>query len=143
MSSSEPKPLTELNPETVKRWREKHMPPLADRPDLKEIDEKFREAQRIREEALRKAEDARRRAEDLRREAEMRRVVPHLFRVPSVSRLVCPECGDPDRRNKMNGKPWCMKCNRPLVPKKIAEKLKKMPKVKVVTEPENVTFKKP
>lgn len=29
--------------------------------------------------------------------------------------LCCPECGEPDRGNKLNNKAWCMKCNVPLV----------------------------
>lgn len=31
--------------------------------------------------------------------------------------LHCPTCGDSDKGNKMNGKPWCFKCNVMLVPK--------------------------
>jgi hypothetical protein len=26
----------------------------------------------------------------------------------------CQNCGAPNRNNKMNGKPWCLNCNRPL-----------------------------
>lgn len=44
--------------------------------------------------------------------------------------LVCPVCGASDRGNKMNGKPWCLKCNSPLVPKNKLAKWKKMAKVK-------------
>lgn len=33
------------------------------------------------------------------------------------SKLVCPSCGANDRGNTLNGKPWCFKCNSPLVPK--------------------------
>ncbi|GAH68856.1 unnamed protein product, partial [marine sediment metagenome] len=29
--------------------------------------------------------------------------------------LVCPVCGEGDEGNRMNGKPWCMKCNAPLM----------------------------
>ena len=29
------------------------------------------------------------------------------------SALLCPRCGAEDRGNRMNGKPWCFKCNKP------------------------------
>ena len=29
--------------------------------------------------------------------------------------LMCPVCGDGDRHNTLNGKPWCLKCNSPLI----------------------------
>lgn len=31
--------------------------------------------------------------------------------------LICPKCGDTDHNNKMNGKPWCFKCNIELTPR--------------------------
>lgn len=36
--------------------------------------------------------------------------------------LVCPSCGSVDLGNRMNKKPWCVKCNCPMVP---MDKLKK------------------
>lgn len=40
----------------------------------------------------------------------------HKTHVKLESPLRCPECGDVDHHNRMNGKPWCMKCNCVLVP---------------------------
>ena len=44
--------------------------------------------------------------------------------------LVCPSCGSVDLGNRMNKKPWCIKCNMPLVPKSKLLKWKK--KVKTI-----------
>ncbi|GAH66874.1 unnamed protein product, partial [marine sediment metagenome] len=44
--------------------------------------------------------------------------------------LVCPECGEGDHGNKMNRKPWCMKCHTVLIPRKMLEKSKKLPEIK-------------
>jgi len=33
------------------------------------------------------------------------------------SDLTCPHCHAPDRNNKMNGEPWCVRCDRPLTKK--------------------------
>lgn len=33
----------------------------------------------------------------------------------SKTGLICPQCGDTDHGNRMNKKPWCMKCNLPLM----------------------------
>ena len=58
--------------------------------------------------------------------AEMERVRrkyiddPALFNVENKfvektgSALRCPRCGAEDRGNRMNGKPWCFKCNKPI-----------------------------
>ena len=71
------------------------------------------------EEHLADAKDAQQRAEETRRKYD-----PNLQSIekryltkisPQTFRLVCPKCGDFDRANMMNGKPWCMRCNIPLV----------------------------
>lgn len=54
--------------------------------------------------------------------------------VKSVSKLACPVCGEADRGNKMNGKPWCMKCNSPLVPRDKVEKWKRLPRIKILSK---------
>lgn len=46
------------------------------------------------------------------------------------SMLVCPSCGGEDAGNTLNKKPWCLKCNTPLVPKGTLKKW--LPMVKVV-----------
>jgi len=53
-------------------------------------------------------------------------------RLPTVpTDLVCPVCGEPDRGNKMNGKPWCFKCSTLLIPRDKLDKWKKSPRIKV------------
>jgi altronate dehydratase len=46
--------------------------------------------------------------------------------------LICPICGESDKGNKMNGKPWCFKCNTVLVPKDKLGKWLKGGSIKVV-----------
>lgn len=54
-------------------------------------------------------------------------------------KLVCPECGEPDRRNvKVTGKgkrkkkaPWCFKCNVQLIPEHMLNKWKKNLNIKL------------
>jgi len=53
--------------------------------------------------------------------------------------LVCPECGEPDYGNRVNKKPWCIKCNMPLVHKSKLKRGKK-PRVRVVRREKNPTF---
>jgi len=48
---------------------------------------------------------------------------PHLHEITESLRkryrvdggLVCPSCGDTDHGNRMGKKPWCIKCNLPLM----------------------------
>lgn len=85
-----------------------------------------------------KVADARAKADELRQ-----RYDPELMRINSllerkhdspVGGLRCPECGEPDRHNKMNGKPWCFKCNvaleSPFQVKKRFPDIKVLPKTK-------------
>ena len=87
----------------------------------------------------RKIEEASERADELRRKYD-----PNLMRIQNryMSRLtvdrgtkglVCPVCGRSDGEcghNKMNGKPWCIECKSPLVPKGKLKKWRKMAKIK-------------
>jgi len=52
-----------------------------------------------------------------------------------TDKLVCPCCGEGDNGNRMNGKPWCIKCNVALASK---AKMKKWmtTKVKILTKQE-------
>jgi len=52
-----------------------------------------------------------------------------LQKSESASALVCPKCKGSDHGNKMNGRPWCMKCNTALNPANILEKWKKLPEI--------------
>jgi cell division protein FtsB len=47
----------------------------------------------------------------------------------TTTSLTCPNCGESDKGNKMNGKPWCFKCNTVLVPKDKVAKWKGQIKV--------------
>lgn len=76
--------------------------------------------QREIDEAMEKAEKAESRADGLRREYDpLLRELSEKYaeRLPKIegTGLICPECGDKDHGNKMNGNPWCMKCQTPLV----------------------------
>lgn len=52
-----------------------------------------------------------------------------------ASKYVCPVCGDSDKGNTMNGKPYCTKCECPLVEKKHLQRwLKGFKQIKVVSE---------
>ena len=59
-----------------------------------------------------------------------------------TSKMVCPNCGDPDRGNKVNGKPWCFKCNTILVAKDKLQKWLKLPKVKEAHDSRKDEFKR-
>lgn len=93
-----------------------------------------------------KVADVKARTEELRRQynPELMRINANLERklgVP-VGGLRCPKCGEPDRHNKMNGKPWCMKCNialeSPFLVKKHSPDVKVLPKAKRL----DVTFRR-
>jgi hypothetical protein len=92
-----------------------------------------------------KVADAKARVEELRRQydPELMKINANLERKmgSSLGGLRCPKCGDPDRHNKMNGKPWCLKCNvaleSPFLVKKRLPNVKVLPRMKRL----DVTFK--
>lgn len=92
-----------------------------------------------------KVADAKAHAEELRRQydPELMRINANLERKlgVSVGGLRCPKCGEPDRRNKMNGKSWCMKCNVALESPFLVKK--RLPNVKVLSKTKklDVTFR--
>jgi formylmethanofuran dehydrogenase subunit E len=92
-----------------------------------------------------KVADAKAKAEEIRRrfDPELMRINANLERKLGVAigGLRCPKCGEPDRHNKMNGKPWCFKCNVPLESPSLVKK--RSPEVKVLpkTRRLNVTFR--
>lgn len=58
--------------------------------------------------------DSKAKAEELRRQydPELIRIQANMDRKTGItSSLCCPKCHDTDHGNKMNGKPWCMKCS--------------------------------
>jgi formylmethanofuran dehydrogenase subunit E len=92
-----------------------------------------------------KVADAKAKAEELRRkyDPELMRITANLDRKMGAPAggLRCPKCGESDRHNMMNGKPWCMKCNVPLELPYLVKK--HLPDVKVLpkTKKLNVTFR--
>lgn len=106
---------------------------------LEDVDRRVREARS-------KADTARRRADELRQkyvvDPNLRDIQSKLMRKLDVvigdKDLVCPVCGEHNgaytkgKPNKINGRPSCLKCKVPLVPKnKVAEWLKS-PRIKVL-----------
>lgn len=71
------------------------------------------------------------------RNPHMRQITETLKRKHSAGGLVCPVCGEGDEGNRMNGKPWCMKCNVPLMTK---EKAKSWVKPPEKPKPKSYTF---
>ena len=91
-----------------------------------------------------KVADVKARAEELRRQydPELMRITANLDSKNGMSLgLQCSKCHEPDRGNKMNGKPWCMKCNvaleSPFLVKKRLPDMKLLPKTKRL----DVTFR--
>jgi len=67
------------------------------------------------EEAIQRAKQQR---EEMRimGDPHLREIMENLRRAHATSsQLICLSCGDTDHGNRMNGKPWCMKCNLPLM----------------------------
>ena len=63
------------------------------------------------------------RVEPWQRNRNLRELNEKLARRFGASKLHCPKCGDSDHGNRMNNKPWCVKCSVELVrtPKKCDE----------------------
>ena len=105
-----------------------------------DVEEELKRLQRVKEEAQRSVEEAKRQAENIKRRIEKRRgeiteTAEELRRLnnPLLQRamknfevskvdLVCPICGEGDKGNRMNEKPWCVNCNTQLIKYKLAEK---------------------
>lgn len=84
---------------------------------------------------------AKSRAEELRRKhmanPNLREInQKFLERFMPEAVLCCPKCGEPDHGNRMNGEPWCFKCNSPFSKAEL-----KSSKVLKCKYPENLTFK--
>lgn len=69
-------------------------------------------------------------------EPALRRIEKRFMETVKVTQgedaLVCPECGRPDMNNKKDGKPWCVFCHSPLVPKSKLKRWKSFPRVNVL-----------
>jgi len=69
-----------------------------------EIEERIREAKWVREDMR------------TRSDPHLREITENLRRAHATGGgLICPGCGDTDHGNRMGKKPWCMKCNLPLM----------------------------
>jgi len=93
------------------------------------IADTMEEIQRQRREIEEKVEEAKRYAGEVRERARimgdphMREITENLRKLHSAGGgLICPSCGDTNQGNRMNGKPWCMKCGLPLLSQEKAEK---------------------
>lgn len=86
------------------------------------------EIQAQRREIEEKVKGAILRADRVRRDAEImsnphaREITENLRKLHSTGSLICPQCGDTDHHNTVNGKPFCMACNLPLMSREKAEK---------------------
>ena len=87
------------------------------------------EIQRQRKAIEEKVEEARRHADRIRREAELmsnegaREITENLRKLHSTeSGVVCPQCGETNSHgNRMNGKPFCFRCNLIMISKEKAK----------------------
>jgi len=59
---------------------------------------------------------------------------------PQKAGLICPECGSEDQGNRVNKKPWCIRCNVPLVHESKLKKARRLPRVKVIGKERSPTF---
>lgn len=87
---------------------------------LEEIEAERKRLMEKHEEYMRQAELERQQARFMSNPA-MREITENLRRKHAPSGLICPSCGDRDHGNRMNGKPWCLKCNAPLMTAEKAE----------------------
>ena len=102
------------------------------------IADKMEEIQRHRREIEAEVAEARVHADRVRGEMlimddpHLREITEALMaRHRTDGELVCPNCGETNHGNKMNKKPWCMKCSLPLMTAEKAknwEPTKKKPK---------------
>jgi len=93
----------------------------------------------------RQIEDAKEESEKIRRtfDPELSRIEASFMRkIGAPAGLRCSKCGEPNRGNKMNGKPWCFRCNAPMNSADKAEK--QFPVVRVLPKSKrlDVTFQK-
>lgn len=63
---------------------------------------------------------------------EINRKFMERLKPENASKLVCPSCGEGDKGNRMNSKPWCFKCKTVLLPKDKMAKWMKEPTIKVL-----------
>jgi hypothetical protein len=130
--SPEKRAFLKANPEFLKSLEEQILRQVA---GVQKREEKLEKGkgkwQRDLEEAMDRAEKLRREYDPLLREIQDN-FERKLEVVKGEDSLVCPECGEGDKGNKMNGKPWCFKCNVTLMPKSQVAKWLKLPKTKTL-----------
>ena len=114
------------------------------------MEEIQRQRQRIEDEVA----EARRHADRVREEARimsdphLREITEHLRRIHGQKGgLVCPSCGETNSHgNRMNNRPYCFRCNLPMISREKAEKWIKpqKPKIRSCTfiDYDEVVFKK-
>jgi seryl-tRNA synthetase len=137
--SPEKRTFLKVNPELLKSLEQQIPKQVA---GVQKREEKLRKGkakwQRDLEDVDRIVREARAEADQLRREHNqiLMQIQNKLNRkldvVKGEDSLVCPNCGEDDKGNKLNDKSWCFKCQVPLVPKSHVEKWLKLPKIKVL-----------
>jgi len=134
--SPEKRAFLKVNPELLKSLEQQIPKQVA---GMQKREEKLRKGKAKWQRDLdRRVEKLRAKADQLRQDYMMdprlREIQNKLLRKLDVVKgdksLVCPKCGEGDYGNKMNGKPWCFKCNVPLMPKDQVAKWLKLPNLK-------------
>lgn len=110
------------------------------------VNKRIEKVQEEGREIQRRVEVAKRRMEQVHREAELM-MNPHLRQIDENlkrkygiigSNLVCPSCGADDHGNRLNKKPWCFKCNLPLMEREKVSSCKS--KIRVLPRAKGSTF---
>jgi len=137
--SSEKRAFLKGNPEFLKSLEQQIPIQVA---GVQKREEKVRKGkakwQRDLEGVNHRVQEAKAKADELRREYDplllniQDKLLSKLDVVKGEDSLVCPKCGEGNNGNKMNGNPWCLKCNLPLIPKHKMAKWLKLPKTKVL-----------
>lgn len=115
------KRLFKENPDLLKSLEES-IPKQVDNYHRRKVKEELSKAawQRDMDIVNEKIKGFRSRAETIKRSHDpmLKRATEHFLKdIVRTEGLLCPKCGDPDFGNRMNKKPWCMKCNVALSPK--------------------------
>ncbi len=139
--SQEKRAFLKCHPELL-RSLEKEIPSQIRRVNTrnKKLSKGKSKLQRDLEDIDRRVEEAKRKADKLRREYMMdpnlrkisEKYQRHMNTLESASTLICPKCKEVDHCSKMNGTPWCMKCNTALITRKMLKNWEKLPTIKVV-----------
>lgn len=148
--SPEKRAFLKVNPEFLKSL-EAEIPRQAEPIHKRKLKENRGKAKWQREDLTARADEIRRRADKFRREhfmhlplslRELNRELMEKDLIIGEKQLVCPGCGAVDKRNRMNGRPWCFKCKLPLIPKRKVKRWLKLNRINVSHKKVKDEFKK-